>query len=102
MADEEAAIAGALDNPIGCPASRGNGPRQKERRNLRLRHHPARAQPPHPAPRPEAPGRSGHPEERITILIATGLHRAATEGEIVEILGEEIAARVSNRQSQRA
>ena len=35
---------------------------------------------------------AGIPRESITILIATGLHRAATESEIREICGEEIAA----------
>jgi lactate racemase len=35
---------------------------------------------------------AGIPREGITILIATGLHRAATAGEIREICGEEIAA----------
>ena len=35
---------------------------------------------------------AGIPREAITILIATGLHRAATEGEIREICGEEVAA----------
>src|SRR5207247_11423190 len=34
----------------------------------------------------------GIPPEHITILIATGLHRAATESEIREICGEESAA----------
>ena len=34
---------------------------------------------------------AGIPREEITILIATGLHRAATEAEIREICGEEIA-----------
>ena len=36
--------------------------------------------------------RAGIARERITILIATGLHRAATESEIREICGAEIAA----------
>lgn len=36
---------------------------------------------------------AGIAREAITILIATGLHRAATEGEIEEILGAEIAGR---------
>src|SRR5579864_446646 len=36
---------------------------------------------------------AGIPRENITILIATGLHRPATEAEIREICGEEIAAR---------
>jgi nickel-dependent lactate racemase len=35
---------------------------------------------------------AGIPREQITILIATGLHRPATESEIREICGEEIAA----------
>src|SRR4029077_19333587 len=37
--------------------------------------------------------RGGIPPEGITILIATGLHRAATDAEIHEICGDEIAAR---------
>lgn len=37
--------------------------------------------------------RAGIPHERITILIATGLHRPATEAEIREICGPEIAER---------
>lgn len=37
--------------------------------------------------------RGGIPAEGITILIATGLHRAATDAEIREICGDEIAAR---------
>lgn len=36
--------------------------------------------------------RAGIPREKTTILIATGLHRPATEAEINEILGPEIAA----------
>jgi nickel-dependent lactate racemase len=35
---------------------------------------------------------AGIPRERITILIATGLHRPASDSEIREICGEEIAA----------
>ncbi|MGH9665366.1 MAG: lactate racemase domain-containing protein, partial [Bryobacteraceae bacterium] len=35
----------------------------------------------------------GIPRDDITILIATGLHRAATPAEIREIVGEEIASR---------
>ncbi len=35
---------------------------------------------------------AGIPREAITILIATGLHRAATDAEIREICGDEIAA----------
>ena len=36
---------------------------------------------------------AGIPEDGITILIATGLHRAATDAEIEAILGPEIPAR---------
>ena len=36
---------------------------------------------------------AGIPREGITILIATGLHRAATPAEIREICGEDIAGR---------
>lgn len=36
---------------------------------------------------------AGIPEDGITILIATGLHRAATSAEIQTIVGSEIAAR---------
>jgi nickel-dependent lactate racemase len=35
---------------------------------------------------------AGIPRDGVTILIATGLHRPATDGEIREICGEEIAA----------
>lgn len=38
-------------------------------------------------------GRAGIPPERITILIATGLHRPATNAEIREICGDEVAGR---------
>jgi nickel-dependent lactate racemase len=46
---------------------------------------------------------AGIPREGITILIATGLHRAATAGEIREIVGEEIASRyrVENHDARR-
>jgi nickel-dependent lactate racemase len=45
---------------------------------------------------------AGIPVEGITILIATGLHRGATDDEIVTILGPEIAAkyRVVNHDAQ--
>jgi nickel-dependent lactate racemase len=38
--------------------------------------------------------RGGIPREAVTILIATGLHRAATEGEIREIVGDKVASSV--------
>jgi nickel-dependent lactate racemase len=46
---------------------------------------------------------AGIPVDGVTILIATGLHRGATEDEIITILGPEIAAkyRVVNHDAQR-
>lgn len=46
--------------------------------------------------------RGGIRRERITILIATGLHRPATEAEIREIVGREVADkyRVANHQAR--
>lgn len=46
--------------------------------------------------------RAGIPRRNITILIATGLHRPATEAEIRQITGEEIAAhyRVANHNAR--
>ncbi len=46
--------------------------------------------------------RAGIPREGVTILIATGLHRPATEAEIREILGAEIAGmyRVGNHDAR--
>ena len=35
---------------------------------------------------------AGIPRDKITILIATGLHRAATDSEVREICGEEVAS----------
>jgi lactate racemase len=45
---------------------------------------------------------AGIPRENITILIATGLHRAATEAEMREICGDEIASayRVENHDAR--
>ena len=40
----------------------------------------------------EAFDRAGLPRQDVTILIATGMHRASTPAEIVEMVGEEIAA----------
>jgi len=45
---------------------------------------------------------SGIPREKITILVATGLHRESTPAEIVEMVGNEIAAtyRVENHRGE--
>jgi nickel-dependent lactate racemase len=39
--------------------------------------------------------RAGIPSSRIHILVATGIHRAPTRGELSEILGDELPARYS-------
>ncbi len=93
LADENAALAAALENPIGCLPLRQMAQGKKtaaisvcditrpapNRRTL-----PVVLKVLHEA---------GIPAEGITICIATGLHRVATPAELNEILGEEIAAR---------
>jgi nickel-dependent lactate racemase len=93
LADAAAAIGAALDHPIGskplvelaagkrtaaisvCDITRP-APNQRTLPPLLERLHAA-----------------GIPEDGITVLIATGLHRCATGAEIQSILGPEIAAR---------
>ncbi len=91
VADESLAIASALDRPIGC-APLEELARGKKTAAISVcditRPAPNRRTLPHVLKRLES---AGIPRDGITILIATGLHRLATGGEIVEILGEEIA-----------
>ncbi len=91
LADENAAIAGALDNPIGSlpltELARGKKTAAISVCDI-TRPAPNRRTLPHVLARLES---AGIPRSGITILIATGLHRLATESEIVEILGEDIA-----------
>lgn len=92
MEDPAAAVADALDHPIGCPALEevARGCRSAAISVCDITR---------PAPNrltlPLVLGRlarAGIAKENITILIATGLHRPATEAELIEILGPEIAA----------
>lgn len=92
LTDEMAAIEQALDAPIGTP------PLEELARGCEsaaisvcdiTRPAPNRLTLPPLLKRLAA---AGIPKERTTILIATGLHRPATESEIVEILGPEVAA----------
>lgn len=92
MPDWRGALESALDQPIGAPAlaELARGKRSAAISVCDITR---------PAPNwlilPPVLRRlekAGIPREQITILIATGLHRAATEGEIREICGEEIAA----------
>jgi lactate racemase len=89
--DPIAAIREALDSPVGAE------PLEKLARGRKTaaisvcditRPAPNRIVLPHVLERLE---RAGIPREGIVILIATGLHRAATDAEAAEILGPEIA-----------
>jgi lactate racemase len=87
-----AAIAQALDAPIGCPPlteiARGKRSAAISVCDI-TRPAPNREVLPPLLARLEA---AGIPREGITILIATGLHRPATDAEIREICGEPIEA----------
>ena len=91
--DPAAAIAQALDAPTSRPPliemARGNRTAAISVCDI-TRPAPNREVLPPVLARLEA---AGVPREGITILIATGLHRPATEAEIREICGEETAAR---------
>ena len=91
--DAATAIAHALDSPIGCPPLTQMA-RGKHSAAISIcditRPAPNREVLPPMLARLEA---AGIPRSAITILIATGLHRPATEAEFREICGEEIAAR---------
>jgi nickel-dependent lactate racemase len=86
------ALESALDHPIGAPSltelARGKNSAAISVCDI-TRPAPNRMTLPPVLRRLE---QAGIPRERITILIATGLHRAATEAEIREICGPEIAA----------
>ncbi len=95
LADAAAAIEQALDAPIGTPAlevlARGKKTAAISVCDI-TRPAPNRLVLP---PVLERLHRAGIPRDGITILIATGLHRPATEAEVVEILGPEIASAYS-------
>jgi nickel-dependent lactate racemase len=92
LPDWRCAIDSALDDPIGSPPldeiARGKSSVAISVCDI-TRPAPNRKTLPPVLQRLE---KAGIPRENITILIATGLHRAATEIEIKEICGEEIAA----------
>ncbi len=102
LPDAAAALESALDQPIGAPPlvelARG-------RRSAAIsvcditRPAPNRLTLPPMLRRLE---QAGIPRGAITILIATGLHRAATDAEIQEIVGADIAAsyRVANHDAR--
>jgi lactate racemase len=91
LADWEAAIGAALDAPIGCPplAEMAHGKRSAAISVCDITR-PA----PNPKTLPHVLRRleqAGIERAHITILIATGLHRGATEAEIRQICGEAVA-----------
>ena len=92
LADEAGAIAEALDAPIGAPPlevlARGKKSAAISVCDI-TRPVPYRRLLP---PLLERLERAGVPRDSILILIATGLHRLATESEVFEILGAEIAS----------
>lgn len=93
LADPEAALSNAMDAPI---ASAPLAELARGRKTVAIsvcditRPAPNRQVLPHVFARLE---QAGIVPEDITILIATGLHRPATESEIREIVGPEIASR---------
>src|ERR1035438_588908 len=93
LEDEAAAVASALDRPIGCEAL-GEIARGKKTAAISVcditRPAPNRVTLP---PLLERLHAAGIPVEGVMILIATGLHRAATEDEVNTIVGPEIAAK---------
>jgi nickel-dependent lactate racemase len=94
LEDAGAAIAAALDKPIAA-APLAELARGRKTAAISVcditRPAPNRIVLPHVLQRLE---RAGIGRDAVTILIATGLHRPATEAEIREIVGEEIASAV--------
>jgi len=102
LADESAALAEALDRPIGCAplAELARGKRTAAISVCDITR---------PAPnRRVLPGvlerlaAAGIERENVVILIATGLHREATEAEMREIVGPELygTVRVENHRAK--
>jgi nickel-dependent lactate racemase len=93
LADEQAALNAALDAPIGCePLSKIAAGKKTAAISVCDITRPA---PNHVTLPPllDRLHQAGIPAEGITILIATGLHRGATQDEINTIVGPEIAAK---------
>ncbi len=102
LADADGAIARALDAPVNsrplAELARGRASAAISVCDI-TRPAPNRIVLPHVLARLEA---AGIPREHIVILIATGLHRPATDAEICEIAGPEIASayRVENHDAR--
>ena len=93
LADEAAALEQALDHPIDCaPLAQLAAGKKSAAISVCDITRPAPNRVTLP-PLLQRLHQAGIPVEGITILIATGLHRAATEDEVRVIAGAEIAAR---------
>jgi nickel-dependent lactate racemase len=93
LKDANAALGAALDNPIGCEplAALAAGKKTAAISVCDItRPAPNRVTLP---PLLKRLHEAGIPVEGVTILIATGLHRGATEDEVRQIVGPEIAAK---------
>lgn len=103
LSDVQGALAAALDRPIGCaPLAELAAGKRTAAISVCDITRPA----PNSTTLPPLLARlheAGIPVEGITILIATGLHRGATDDEIVTILGPEISQkyRVVNHDAQK-
>ncbi len=93
LPDADAELDRAVRQPIGCPAleelARGRGSAAISVCDI-TRPAPNRQVLPHVTAALE---RGGIPRSEIRILIATGLHREATDAELEEILGPEMRSR---------
>ncbi len=87
--DEVSLVREALENPIGTPRLRELA-RGKRRITLVTSDHTRAVPSKLTLPLLLAEIRSGNPDAQITILIATGLHRATTEAEMRNMFGDEI------------
>src|SRR5438132_5647593 len=93
LADAVAAVEAALDSPIGStPLEKLAGGRESAAISVCDITRPAPNRMVLP-PVLERLERGGIPRDAITILIATGLHRPASDAEIREICGDAVAAR---------
>ena len=92
LADPQAAVAKALQDPIGTPALRQVAQGRKDACILIC--DITRPVPNRTILRPmlEVLDQAGIARERTLILVATGLHRPSTDAEKLEMLGEEIVA----------
>ena len=103
LADEQRAIKDALDRPIGSPPLRELA---RGKKSAAISVCDITRPTPNEAvltPMLERLHEAGIPPSGITILIATGLHRPATDDEIRKIVGKRIAAeyRVVNHEARK-